>query len=138
MKVDSLRKPAFIILGAELRFDMSLGDIERGRIRDRAFQAIADLDEHLAIVDENKEHRAVATIFLSDAPRLRNALRVVRDIGVGLHFAENRHDDLVRSVALELRELLVETRRGAFRNNAGVIVEVTIRLRRNDFGRDPA
>jgi hypothetical protein len=64
---------------------------------------------------------------LAHAPRLCHALCVIRDIRVALHFRKNRDHHLVGSFSLELSKLLVKARCGFFRNNAGVIVEVTRR-----------
>ena len=88
---------------------MTLGDVERRRVRQRAFQAVTDLNKHLAILDEHKEHHAIAAFLLTDTPRLCHALGVVRDVRVALHFWQNRDHDLIRSFPLEFGELLVKT-----------------------------
>jgi len=64
-------------------------------IRQRAFQTVTNLDEHFAVLNENEKDRAVAPIFLSDAPRLGDALGVIGNLGVALHFREHRDHDLV-------------------------------------------
>ena len=104
---------------------MTLSDVECRRVRQRAFQAVADLDKHLAVLDEHKENHTITPLLLADAPRLCHALCVISDIRVALHFRKNRDHHLVGSFSLELSKLLVEARCGFFRNNAGVIVEVT-------------
>ena len=112
---------------------MTLSDVECRRVRQRAFQAVADLDEHLAVLDEHKKNHTITPLLLADAPRLCHALCVIGDIRVALHFRKNRDHDLVGSITLELSKLFVEPRCGFFRNNAGVIVEVRARRCRNHF-----
>lgn len=129
------RDAAFEIIRAKSRFDLSFRDVERSRVGQRAFESVADLNVHLAILREDEEHDAVAFVRLSDAPRLRDALRVSRDVVIALHLRINRDYDLVRSFALELRELFVETICRALRNGRGVIVKVSGRFRRNRFAR---
>ena len=94
-------------------------------VRQRAFQAVADLDKHLAVLDEHKEDHAVApTPF---APRPTPVPRAVCNQRYPSRsaFWENRDHHLVGSFSLELSKLLVEARCGFFRNNVGVIIEFT-------------
>ncbi len=81
------------------------------RVWQCTFQTVADLDEHFAVLSENKQDDTVALLFLSDAPGLRDTLRVSGNVVIALHFRINGDDNLVRSVAFELRELFVETQR---------------------------
>src|SRR5215831_9777018 len=115
-----------------MRLDSMLGNVERGHIGERAFQAVADLNVHFAVLNEYKQDSAVPFVLLADAPRFRDALRVRRHVIITLHLWKNRDHDLVRSFPLELRELFVKPKGGVFRNNAGVIVEVTSRFWRDD------
>ena len=62
-----------------MRLDMVLSDIERRNIRQGPFQAVADLNKHLAVLDENEQDRPVSSLLLSNAPSLRDALCVVFD-----------------------------------------------------------
>ena len=112
---------------------MTLSDVECRRVRQRAFQTVADLDEHLPVLNEYKNNYTVAPLLLADAPRLCDALCVIGDIRIALHFRKNRDHHLVGSLSLELSKLFVEPRCGFFRNNAGVIVEVRARRCRNHF-----
>ena len=93
---------------------MIFSDVERGDVRQRAFQSVADLDVHFAVAFKNEQDHAVALLFLSDAPRLRDPLSVIFDRGVALHFRKHRDHDLIGSLALELGQLLVEAQRGFF------------------------
>src|SRR2546430_15828997 len=101
---------------------MTLSDVECRRVRQRAFQAVADLDEHLTILDEHKKNHTITPLLLADATRLCHALCVISDIRVALHFRKNRDHYLVGSISLELCKLFVETRFGFFRNNVSVSV----------------
>ena len=112
---------------------MTLSDVECRRVRQRAFQTVADLDEHLPVLNEYKKNYTVAPLLLADAPRLCDALCVIGDIRIALHFRKNRDHHLVGSLSLELSKLFVEPRCGFFRNNVGVVVEITVGLRRDDF-----
>ena len=112
---------------------MTLSNVEGGRVWQRAFQAVADLDKHLAVLNEHKKNHAIAALLLSDTPRLCHALCVISDIRIALHFRKNRDHHLVGSVSFELSKLFVKTRCNFFRNNTGIIIEVRGRLRRNHF-----
>src|SRR5690242_9783585 len=103
-----------------MRFDSPLGDVEAGCVRERAFQAVSDLNEHLPVLNEHEQNRAIAFIFLTNAPRLRDALRISCDIVVTLHFWKHGDDDLIRSLPLELRELFVKSQRSRFRNHSSI------------------
>jgi len=107
-QINSSSEATLITAASKQRLDLALGNVECCRVRQRAFQSIADLDKHLAILGEHKEHHAIAAVFLADAPRLCHALRVVRDVRVALHLGKNRNHDLVGSFPLELCELLVK------------------------------
>ncbi len=122
-----------IVAISEKRFDVVLGNVERGDVRQGAFETVTDLNKHLAILDEDEERNAIAALFLTHAPRLCHALGVICDIRVTLQFRKNRDHDLVGGFPLELRELLVETLGDFLGNDARVIVEVTVRFRRNHF-----
>src|SRR4051794_4213667 len=119
-----------------MRFDAEFGNIKGSRIRERALQAVSDLDKHFAVLDEDEEDRSVPRLFLPYLPRLRNATRVVSDVRIGLHRRKNRDDHLVRGVAFELSQLIIEALCRAWRDDVRVVVEVFRRLRRNHFRRE--
>ena len=72
-------EPSFVVVVTELRLDVIFSDVERGDVRQRAFQSVADLDVHFAVAFKNEQDHAVALLFLSDAPRLRDPLSVIFD-----------------------------------------------------------
>jgi len=109
-----------------MRLDTVLSDIERRNVRQRAFQAVTDLNEHLSVYDKDKQHDAITPVLLADAPHLRDALRVIRDVRVTLHFRKHSNHNLVRSVALKLGQLLIEAISGFLRNDASVIIKVAV------------
>ena len=133
-QIDAGRESAFIIAITKMRLDTVLSDIERRNIRQRAFQAVTDLNEHLSVCDKDKQHDAITPVLLAYAPHLRDALCVIRDVRVTLHFRKHSNHNLVRSVALKLGQLLIEAMSGFLRNDASVIIKVAVRFRRNDFG----
>ncbi len=97
-----------------MRLDSVFGNVERGRVWECAFQAIADLNEHLPVLRKDEQHNAITLFFLSNAPRLRDALCIIGDIRIALHFRKHRDHDLVGSLTLKLPELFVETISGLF------------------------
>src|ERR1017187_854457 len=52
--IDPSGESAFVIVCSEAWFDLIFSDIEAGCIRQRAFQAIADLDVHLMVLNEHE------------------------------------------------------------------------------------
>ncbi len=85
----------FVVAGRELRLHLILRDVECRHVRQRALQAVANLNNHFAIFDKHEQNHAAAFVFLPDAPRLGNALGVGRDLVVALHFLKNCDHDLV-------------------------------------------
>src|SRR5205814_8304701 len=95
---------------------------------------VTGLDPHLVVFHENKQDRAIVFSLLSRLPNLISPLREIIQRTGGREFGPDRDDDLVRCLALELRDLLVEAQRGFFRNDTGVVVEISHRLGWDDFG----
>src|SRR4051794_21907891 len=91
-----------------MRLNAELGDIKRRGVRERALQAVSDLDKHLAVLYEDEKDGSIPGLFLSHLPCLRHATGVVSDVRIGLHRRKNRDDDLVRGVAFELSQLIIE------------------------------
>src|SRR4051812_48448715 len=90
---------------------------------------------HLAVLHKNKKDRAVVFPLLTDAPLLFDPEGVIENVRVTLHLRIDGDDDLVGSLALELRELFIESERLVFWDDVRVVVEIRGRLRRKDFGR---
>src|SRR6266496_440657 len=112
---------------------MVCSDVVSDDVWQNPFQAVADLDRYLAVLNECKKNDPVTVPFLTDFPSLSYTLSVVRNIRVALHLRKDRNHDLVRRFALKSGKLFIETLRCGFGNDASVIIEIPIRFRRNDF-----
>ena len=117
-RIDSDRDPAFVIAAAKMRLDFVFGDVERGYVGQRSFQTVTDLDKHLAVLNEHEKDNAIATLLLTNAPRLSDTLCVICDIRLALHLRENRDHDLVRRFALKLGKLFIKAQRCVFETTA--------------------
>jgi hypothetical protein len=111
-RIDPRRDPAFVIAVPKMRFDFVFGNVERGDVGQRPLQAVANLDKHLAVLNEHKKDRAIAPLLLTDSPRLGYPLRVICNVRVALHLRKDRDHHLIGSFALELGQLLVKTMSG--------------------------
>ena len=69
---DLCQSPFFLKYG----FIVGIGDVEGGRVRNRAFGPVSRLDEHLSVVGKNEEDDAVVCCLLPDSPRLGDPLGV--------------------------------------------------------------
>ena len=86
------------------------------------------------IVHENEKDDAIVSSLLPDLLCLESALGKVFDRTLRRHFPPDSDYNLIGGFALKLRQLFVETLGRPRQNDAGVIVEITIRFRRNCFG----
>src|SRR4029453_7932997 len=100
-----------VIAAAKMRLDFVFGDVESGYVRQRAFQAVTDLDKHFSILNEHKKNDAIPALLLTNTPCLGDTLGIVRDVRVALHLRKDRDHDLIGSFALELRQLFIEAMR---------------------------
>ena len=78
----------------------SLDDAVGDRVGQRAFEAAADLDAHLAVFDGDQQQRAVIDLAAAELPLLDDADRVLLDL-LGLR---GRHDQHRHLAALRLLE----------------------------------
>src|SRR5262249_46919992 len=108
------------IVDPEARDDGVLDDELRSRVGKRAFQAVTDLDTHLAFVWRDDEQRAGIFLFLSDLPVAPELVTVVLDRGA-LERLERDHDKLAGGLGLELGELALERGLGRRVENPGVV-----------------
>ena len=119
--------------------DFGVDDLFAQGVGECAFEAVADLHVEFVVLDEDEEDGAVVFEFLADFPGLGDADGVVLDGRIGLHFGVNDDDDLVRRVALELFELLIELLGRVGGHDVCVVVEIGGRGRRDDLrGADDA
>ena len=131
--VDPGGQTSGIIPRFETRLDFILGDLFAKRIRQDAFQAVADLQKHLAILNEDKQYDAVVLGLLPNPPGARDADGVIIDGRIGLHLRINRDPDLVAGRAFEAFQLRVELVRRGGVDDVRVIIKVMIRRGRNNF-----
>lgn len=110
-RIDSFRESALIILVSKMRFDPVLSNVKTGYVGERSFQAIRSLNKHFAILNEYEQSGPVVFCFLTNVPFLRYSTGVSCDVVIAFHFGKNGYYDLIRSIALELGELFVKTRR---------------------------
>ena len=78
-------------------------------VGERAFEAVADLDAHLALVRRHDQQHAVVLVLLADLPVAAELIAVVLDRGALQRF-ERHHDELVGGLGFEVGELLRERR----------------------------
>ncbi len=122
--INACGQAARVVAGFEPRLDFVFGDLLASGVGQRAFKAVTDFDEHLAVLNEDEKNSAIVFIFLSDAPGSENAVCVIRDVRVGFHFRIDRHDDLVTGRFFEIFKFRVELICDRRRRDAGVIVEI--------------
>ena len=103
--VDAARNAPLKVVGAKPRQDGVLDDETRDGVGQRAFQPVADLDAHLALVRRDDQQRPVVRALLPDAPVAAELIAVVFDRGI-LQRAQGHDDDLVAALGLHRRELV--------------------------------
>ena len=126
---------AVVVAPFEVRRDLIIHDPFPQRVRQRAFQPVTDLDPHSPLLNEDEQYRAVVFSLLTDFPCLRDSPGVIFQRRIGLHTRENSDDDLAGGRFLKVFESLVQPLRRGGGHNAGIIIEVTCRLRRYDLAR---
>ena len=77
--IDAGVDAAVIIAAPERRHDVLLDDAVGGRVGQRALEAVADLDAHLAIVERDEQQGAVVDALAAELPLLRDPDRVLLD-----------------------------------------------------------
>src|SRR5437773_9471407 len=85
------------------------------------------------LLNEYEQDRSVIFGFLPDFPGLENAVAIVLDRGVRLHFRIDRYDNLAGGSPLKILQSFIQLAGSGGRNNAGVIIKIMCRRRRNDF-----
>ena len=71
--------PPAKVVGAEARQDRVLDDEAANGVGERAFEAVADLDTHLALVRRHDQQHAVVLVLLADAPLAAELVAVILD-----------------------------------------------------------
>src|SRR6266545_436157 len=109
--------------------------LARQRVREPGLEAVADLEAHLPVVEEDQEDDAVVEAFLADPPRLRQPNRVVLE-AFALERAEDGHDDLVARALLARPEHVLETGALAGGQRARVVSDAVVGSGRDGQRRD--
>jgi hypothetical protein len=94
---------AVIVAQLEMRRDGLVDDAIRDRIGQRAFQSVADLDAHTAVVFRNQQDRAVVDPLAPQFPLVGHADAVLLDF-FGLRRRHHQHGNLAALLRLELRK----------------------------------
>ena len=71
------------------------------------FQSIADLNEHLPVLDKNEQDGSVVFLLGADFPSAEDADSIILDGGISLHLRENGNNDLVSCGAFKVSQLPV-------------------------------
>src|SRR5262245_1259305 len=129
--VDPATDAASEIVGPKARNDGVLDDELRYRVGKRAFEAITDLDAHLAFVRRDDEQRAGILLFLSDLPVTPELVPVVLNRG-SLKRLQRNHNELAGGLGLELGELALERGRGRRGENSGIVYHTGCQLREGE------
>ena len=101
------------VVRLELRRHDVADDAARRRVGQRAFEAVADLDAHLAVVRHDDDEHAVVLALLAELPRFEHARRVLLD-ALAAERGHRQHHDLVgglSSCALSVCAMLLAARR---------------------------
>ena len=75
------------------------------RVGERAFEPVADLDAHLALVRRHDQQHAVVLVLLADLPVAAELIAVILDRGA-LQRLQRDDDELVGGLGFEIGELL--------------------------------
>src|SRR5688572_28490427 len=101
----ALLDAAVEVIFLEARCHHVANDPARVRVGERAFEPVADLDTHAAVLRHDHHQHAVVLAFLAELPLLEHAYRVLFD-AVAVQGREGQHRDLVRGSLLMLAQQL--------------------------------
>src|SRR5262245_60969102 len=129
--IDPATDAAGEIVGPKTRNDGVLYDELRYRVGERAFEAVADLDAHLAFVRRHDQQHAGILLFLSDLPVTPELVTVVLNRG-SLKRLQRNHNELAGGLGLELGELALERGLGRRVENSGIVDHAAGELREGE------
>ncbi|NLS27699.1 hypothetical protein S2M10_27000 [Sphingomonas sp. S2M10] len=104
----------------ELRHDDVADDLVRQRVGHDRFEAIADLDPHLALVGRDDQDDTVVRVLLPDPPGTAELIAVIGDV-IALQVRDRRDDELAAGRLLHFRRKLGELRDLCGREQVGVV-----------------
>src|SRR5215468_8258812 len=105
-------------------------DLARQRVRQPRLEAIAHLEPHLPVVDEDEEDDAVVEALLPDAPGLGEPDRVVLE-ALSFERAEDRDHDLIAALALPRTKQVFQARALRRAERVRVVVDAVVWRRGN-------
>ncbi len=118
--VDAGADAVVVIAALERGRDVLLDDAVGRRVGQRAFEAVADLDAHLAVVQRDQQQHAVIDLAAAELPLVDDADRILLD-DLGLRRRHDQDHDLAALRLLERRELGFERGRLVRRQRAGEV-----------------
>jgi len=124
-RVDGRLDPARVVPGSEPGHHDVGDDLIGRRVGQRAFEAVADLEADLAVLDEDEKDDTVVELLPPHAPALRGADREVLERRRG-QLRKDRHHDLVGRLLVEGLQLGLQTLGHLLRDDTRVVVEVMI------------
>ena len=113
---------------AKARDNHFVDDSTCDRVRQNAFEAVADFDAELAVVLRDYEDGAVVELFLADLPALRDADAEAFDI-FALQAWQREHGDLMAGLGFELPQPLLQRLRAARCHEVRVVVHASAQRR---------
>ena len=133
--LDTCRDRELTVSGTQAWGDHLFDDLLATRIRQRAFEAIANLNPDFAFVDKEKQNRAVVLALFPRLPCLEDPLREVDQLARLWQRLKNRHKHLRRGLTLVVLQALVESRKGRRPEPARLIVHIVRRRACGDLGK---
>ena len=105
--VDAARDAAVEVAGLEARRDRIGDDDARHRVRQRALEAVADLDAHPALLRRDQKKHAVVLLGFAELPGAEERVGVGLDL-LAVQRGHGRDDQLDARLLLEAGELALE------------------------------
>jgi len=122
--VDGLADAGGKIAGTEGRHHIVFDDQLGVQVGQRAFQPVADLDAHLAVVLGHQQKHAIVFAALAELPETEQPVGIGLDL-FAIEAGYGRHDDLVGTLFLEIGELLRQRRLGRGIDDVGIVDDTT-------------
>src|SRR5262249_571438 len=97
-------------------------DLSRPEVRELAFEAVADLDPHLAVVSRDEQKNPVVDALAAEFPGLGHADGILLE-GFALEARNHEHSDLGPGPRLQVAKLRFQTLARGGRERAGEIVD---------------
>src|SRR5262249_2693263 len=119
------------VIGAKARDDRVLDDELGDGVGERALEAVADLDAHLALAWRHDQQHAVVLVLLSNSPAAAELDAEILDRGP-LQRSQRHDHELVGGLGFEVRELLRERRARWLIENIGLVHHATAERREDE------